>query len=134
MNQHRVTVEDLMTTAVISLNANDTVGTAREQMHIARIRHLPVVDVHRRVIGIVSSRDLLRSRPSRPVSQLMIHPVLTVHPAMPGYRAAALLREKKFGSLPVVGDDEQLVGIVTDSDFLAVAEEALGGNALTERA
>ncbi|MGZ3441293.1 MAG: CBS domain-containing protein [Polyangia bacterium] len=123
-----------MTTAVIALHAADTVGAAREQMKLARIRHIPVVDAHDRVIGIVSSRDLLRSKPARPIRELMTHPVLTVHPQTPGHRAAALLREKKFGSLPVVGDDEQLVGIVTESDFLAVAEEALGGNASTERA
>lgn len=127
-NHHRATVEELMTTAVISLHAGDTAGNAREQMSLARIRHIPVVDDHERVIGIVSSRDLLRSRPARPIRELMTHPVITVRADTPGHRAAALLREKKFGSLPVVGEDEQLVGIVTESDFLAVAEEALGGN------
>ena len=124
---HRATVEELMTTAVIALRANDTVGDAREQMELARIRHIPVVDEHERVVGIVSSRDLLRSRPSRPIRELMTHPVITVRADTPAHHAAALLRAKKFGSLPVVGEDEQLVGIVTETDFLAVAEQALGG-------
>ncbi len=131
---HRRTVEELMTTAVIALRANDSVSAAREQMELAHIRHLPVVDSHQRVVGIVSSRDILRSRPTRPIRELMTHPVITVRPQTPAHEAAAILREKKFGSLPVVGDDEQLVGIVTETDFLAVAEEALGGNAAVERA
>lgn len=131
---HRRTVEELMTTAVIALHANDSVGAAREQMELARIRHIPVVDAHQRVVGIVSSRDLLKSRPARPIRELMTHPVLTVRPDTPAHRAAAILRERKLGSLPVVGDDEQLVCIVTETDFLAVAEAALGGSAATERA
>jgi len=128
-HRHNTTVEELMTTAVIALRATDTAGHAREQMTLAHIRHIPVVDEHERVIGVVSDRDLQRARPARPIHELMTHPAITVHASTPAHRAAALMREHKFGSLPVVGDDEQLIGIVTETDFLAVAENALGGDA-----
>jgi Mg/Co/Ni transporter MgtE len=107
---------------------------ARLQMDLAHIRHIPVVDEHHRVVGIVSSRDLVRSRAGRPIRELMVHPALTVSPSTPAHQAAALLREHKFGSLPVVGDDQQLVGIIIETDCLAVAEEALGGHPAAEPA
>ena len=44
-----------------------------------------------------------------------------------------LLLEHRFGCLPVVGDDEQIVGIITESDFLKIAEQALRGVDVTHR-
>jgi len=45
----------------------------------------------------------------------------------PAYRAAELMIDRKIGSLPVVGDDGVMIGIVTETDFLAVAHKALHG-------
>jgi CBS domain-containing protein len=127
----RLTVEDLMTTAVISLRATDTVDRLRAEMAQASVRHIPVVDEGNRVIGIVSDRDLSRRSNHHPgtphVADLMTHPARTVRPSTPAHAAAAILIEHKIGSLPVVGEDEQLVGVITESDFLAVAERALRG-------
>lgn len=128
MTHRKQTVEDFMRTAVITLHVGDTLAMAREQMAIAEIRHLPVVDEHNRVVGIVSDRDLRAAgRAKKRIGDVMRHPVRTVRPSTPAYEAASLLLEHKIGSLPVIAADEQLVGIVTESDFLAVAREALGG-------
>ncbi len=121
-------VEDLMSTAVLSLHANDTVGRVREEMALADIRHIPVVDDHDHVIGIVSNRDLGRahdSRHPRRVAEIMTRDVRTVPASMPAAEAAAILLERKIGSLPVVGAEEQLIGIITETDFLRVAKQAL---------
>lgn len=117
-----------MRTAVITLRATDLIDEAREQMKLAEIRHIPVVDEHGRVVGIVSERDL-RGAPhgKHRIIEVMQHPVEVVHTTTPAYEAAAIMLRLKIGSLPVVGGDEQLVGIITETDFLAVACEALGG-------
>jgi CBS domain-containing protein len=129
MHKH-LTVEDLMRTAVIALKSTDTVAAAREQMRMAEIRHIPVVDQHNRVVGIVSERDLrAATRPKMLIADIMRHPVRMVRPSTAAHEAASILLEHKIGSLPVIGADEQLVGIVTESDFVAVAREALGGAA-----
>ena len=120
-------VEDLMSTAVIALHANDTVGKLREEMKLAEIRHIPVVDEHDHVIGIVSDRDLGRAPHPRRISEIMTTNVRTVRPSTPAAEAAAILLERKIGSLPVVGAEEQLVGIITETDFLRVAKNALDG-------
>lgn len=120
-------VEDVMRTAVVALHETDTVGEARAEMDLASFRHLPIVDENNHVVGVVSARDVLAPDAATTVAAVMRRHVVTVHPELPAHRAAHLLAAHKIGSLPVVGDDEQLVGIVTETDFLRIAEAALRG-------
>lgn len=125
-------VEDFMTTAVIAMHETDTVGRVDLEMHVADVRHIPVVDAQNHVIGVLSNRDILRAYAKGlgkpvPVAQFMSRRPVTVKASTPAYEAVAMLLEQKISSLPVVGDDEQLVGIVTATDFLAVAHHALRG-------
>lgn len=126
------TVEDFMSSAVISMKETDTIRSAEWEMNMAEIRHIPVVDQRNHVIGVLSNRDLGRalgqaeSKPI-PVAGVMSRSVLTVRPSTPAHEAATLMLEHKIGCLPVVGDDEQLIGIITETDFLRVAEKALRG-------
>ncbi len=126
------TVEELMHTAVITLRATDSVAQAREQMELAEIHHLPVVDAHNHVVGMVSDRDLHGAEVDggERLARVMRHPPYTVRPTTPAHHAAALLWRHRIGSLPVVEDDGQLIGIVTVGDFLVVACHALGGGHL----
>jgi acetoin utilization protein AcuB len=94
-----------------------------------RFRHLPVVE-DGRLVGILSDRDLrpvllspglARAR----VRELMSEDLTTVGPDAPLEEAASLLVVKKIGCLPVVAQG-RLVGIVTETDLLAVLVELLG--------
>ena len=51
-------VEKIMTTNVYTIDAKDTVETARALMTSHRVRHLPVVD-NEKIIGVISSRDVV---------------------------------------------------------------------------
>jgi CBS domain-containing membrane protein len=132
------TVEDFMSTAVITMKESDTLSAAQIEMQMAEIRHLPVVDKRGHVVGVLSDRDILRNltkidgKPT-PVTQIMSRRVQTVKASMLASEAATLLIEHKFGCLPVVGDDEQIVGIITDTDFLKIAEQALLGVDVSKR-
>jgi CBS domain-containing protein len=133
MRMRNMTVGDLMTTTLLTLKERDTVDQADIDMHLAEVRHIPIVDDRRHVVGIISDRDLLRAfgsaRVEGPieVGRIMTRRVRTVTISTPAYRAAQLMIAHKIGALPVVGEDEQLVGIITETDFLRVAFEALGG-------
>jgi len=123
-------VADLMSTALLTLKAKDTVTRADFDMKLAHIRHMPVVDDHNHVIGILSNRDVFRAlgnhkQAAIPVSEVMTHDPITVSPNQPAYEAASLMLDNKIGALPVVGEEEQLVGLVTESDFLEIAVRAL---------
>lgn len=128
----KIRVEELMTGQVVSVSAKDSVARADEVMRSADVHHLPVIDERRHVIGVVSQRDLLQAMclpdgPGRPVDGVMSREVFTVLPETPASEAAALMLDHRIGSLPVVDEHDQLIGIVTAADFLAVAHHALQG-------
>lgn len=125
-------VSEIMTRDVIGLPPSATLAEARTLMQRHHIRHLLILEDNR-LIGLVSQRDILAAQESsleqglngqfleqHSVADIMIKEVTTVSPKA-GIREAALyLQKHKYGCLPVI-DKEQLVGIVTDSDFVAVA-------------
>jgi len=123
-------VEDLMSTAVVTASMNETIGQADFDMRLAMIRHLPVVDERGHLVGIVSDRDLRRIQAEgKPVciDQVMSRDVVTVRASSPAHIAARLLAEHRIGALPVLGDEGQLVGVISETDFLRIAWQALLG-------
>ena len=129
-------VKDLMSSPVVSLLADQTVPLACEIMAFKHIRHLPVVDGHNRLVGLVTHRDLMRwtdlaaelrheGRDALRVEDMMTRDVYTAYPWM---RAAAIGRrmlESKYGCAPVIDEHDRLVGIITASDFMRVALDAI---------
>lgn len=132
-------VRDLMSRDVVTLQENDHLELAGNLMALARVRHLPVTS-DGRLVGLVTHRDLLRAQVSAlaglssdetreversvPVRAIMTRSVSTVSPDVPAVEAAAVLRDHQFGCLPVT-EDGQLVGIITEADFLDLVIGAL---------
>jgi CBS domain-containing membrane protein len=127
-------VRDLMTTEVVLLDARSPLISAEEVMGLRRVRHLPCVE-EGRFVGLITHRDLLRAylpggsaveraihASKHRVREFMHTDVQTVGPDVELTTAARLLRTHKWGCLPVVSEDGKLIGIVTDSDFLELAE------------
>jgi len=127
-------VRDLMSSEVVTLDRNDQLSIADRVMNLGRIRHMPVLDEDGRLCGLVSQRDLFRGALVRAlgygtaaqnkildslrVKEVMATDLATAHPDTPLAEAAALMQRRKIGCLPVV-DGERLVGILTESDFVA---------------
>lgn len=129
------TVADLMATALITMKASDTIGKADEDMRLAQIRHIPVVDDRGKLVGIVSNRDILRALRRGNANKVRIAEIMTPDPQTvsehaPAHYATELMIEYKIGAVPVVSEDGHLVGIVTETDFLLVADKALRSNAV----
>lgn len=97
-----------------------------------RISGLPVVDEDDKVMGVVSQTDLARrqtTRPdrSRPASKnaptartLMTTPAVTVHPEQRVVDAARIMERRHVARLPVVDEEDRLIGITTRRDLLRV--------------
>jgi CBS domain-containing protein len=128
-------VRDFMTKEVATLGRNDKLTIADDVMKLGRIRHLPVLDDEdEEVVGILSQRDLFRGALARclgygehaqqkllaqlVVKEVMTTEVETIHPDALLEDAARLMLERKIGCLVVV-ESERLVGILTESDFVA---------------
>lgn len=128
-----ITVEEIMSTSVHTLTERDTLGDARKLMSEAGIHHVPIVNGNTHLVGLVSHRDVLAVSESKlsddPLAQnpgtigvgdFMTRDVATVDRRANLRQAAVYLQKHQYGCLPVV-EDEKLIGIITDSDFVGVA-------------
>lgn len=132
MRTRELTVEELMSTALVTARADDLIADVDLEMKMADIRHIPVVDDRGRLIGIVSQRDVLRARvhaetKAIPIRSLMTRNVRTIAPDALALEAVDILLDHKIGCVPVVAEDGRLIGIVTETDFLRVARDGLLG-------
>ncbi len=128
------TVADLMTVPVVYLHPEDTVATAWQLVRERRFRHIPILGTplgggERRLVGMVSDRDLLRvagtpdHRPTDAVGQralrtLMRSPVFSAAPDASVRSVARVMFGEHVGSMPICSETGQLLGIVTRSDIL----------------
>jgi CBS domain-containing protein len=122
-----LTVSDLMTTQLITIKASEPLKEARVDMELGVVRHLPVVDDRGRLVGVVSDRDLLAHKRANRVADVMTRDVITTRPDAPAFEAASTMLDNKISSVLVVAEDNTLVGMVTQTDYLELARRALLG-------
>ena len=129
----KLRVRDLMTEEVVAMTADDSLAALRDLMYDRDVRHMPVVDRDRELVGLVTKRDLLRDSlieqrdvpdfveevilEHRCVGELMTTAVESIEPDADIGEAARIMFDNKFGCLPVV-EGQRLVGILTDADFV----------------
>jgi CBS domain-containing protein len=130
-------VSELMSNDVLTIREDAPLEQAAAEMRLGRVRHLPVVDKNGLLVGLVSQLDvmktLVRAKGSTVFDGMSGAPV-TIREDAQAADAAKLMRSKKVGSLPVVDAKGHLVGLLTEADFVAVAERALRGKPLGRRA
>ena len=133
-------VRELMSTELVTLTEDETLEHAQRCMARGRIRHLPVVRSGK-LVGLLTHRDLLAASFSIfaevdhteqrrifgtvPVVEAMHRDVVTVSPDMALREAARILLQNKYGCLPVVGSSGELLGIITEADFLRLTVRLL---------
>lgn len=104
----------------ITLDVNATVSDAKAIMKEHKIGGIPVVDADRKLLGIVTNRDLrfLKSN-SVPVRDVMTHHPLVTAEAGIGLEAAeGILQEHKIEKLPIIDTNGRLSGLITYKDIL----------------
>lgn len=121
---------DVMSRAV-TVRPETTLAEAEAILERHGFNSLPVVDANERLLGVVTSLDLLRAFAfpedvilprfsevmQRPVSSVMSRDALTVCPGTPLTRVLQKLVDTRNKSFPVV-DDERVVGVVAREDLL----------------
>ncbi len=134
-------VRDLMSDEVVTLHADSPMVDAEEIMGFRRLRHLPVVDAQKKLVGIITYRDLFRhylgphngqswiehqvQKARVKVREIMHQKVESISPDAPLLDAARTIRTTTFGCLPVIDDAGALVGIITEADFVRLADALL---------
>ena len=133
-------IEEIMTTNMITLGAEQTILDAYSLMIQHSIRHLPIVDQEQHLIGIVSDRDIRDASPSilnnnnhqdnvlqLPIKTIMKTDLITGHPLDFVEEIGAIFYEHKINCLPIV-KNRKLVGIITHSDLLHSLIELTGAH------
>lgn len=128
-------VKDIMSRPVVAIAPGASGQDALRRMHEARVRHLPVIDQHGVLVGVVTDRDLrhyLFTPSAYPqlgvmpvdtllggvaVRDIMSAPPIALQADVEVAEAAYRMRKDRVGSLPVL-DGGRVVGIVTETDLL----------------
>ncbi|WP_102160819.1 magnesium transporter [Zhihengliuella halotolerans] len=106
------------------LSVGETLESLRRRMSDAEtIYTLPVLDDQRRLIGVVSLRDLMSASPETPVAEVMSEPY-SVEATDEAEAAARRCADLRLLAVPVVDAEGRLVGILTVDDALTILEEA----------
>jgi CBS domain-containing membrane protein len=119
----RILCEDIMSRDVIAVDLEQSAASALAFLRSHDLRTAPVVDNQHRVVGLVRRAELLAGR-DQPVSQVL-DPF--VHKVMPGTAIEALLPLLSSGATHeamVVDAERRLVGVITQTDLLAVLYRA----------
>ncbi|MCM1150597.1 MAG: IMP dehydrogenase [Alistipes sp.] len=108
----------------VTISRDNTVGDALALMHENKIGGIPVVDGDRRLIGIVTNRDLrFQLDMSRSIGEVMTpgDRLITTHKTELEH-ASGILLDNKIEKLPVVDDNGRLVGLITYKDITKVQD------------
>lgn len=136
-------VDKSMTRRVITIGKKTPVLDARELMKTHGIRHLPVVDAHNTLLGIVTDRDIRSAMPSTAlaeddtaevksklatltVGEIMTSDPTTISPTHTIQDALLLIQERRVGAFPVVDSEGKLKGILSVRDLVRAFINVMG--------
>jgi len=102
-------------------NAIDTIREKREE--VENLYYIWVVDDLRKLVGVISLKDLVLEPTDRKISDIMNPEVISVHVDTDQEEVARLVKKYDLVAIPVVGDDHRLVGRITHDDIIDVIEE-----------
>ena len=111
----------------ITIPRGSTVAQALDIMAEYHIGGIPVVDDDKRLVGIVTNRDMrFERRLDRPVDEIMSKDnLVTTHQQTDLVAAAQILQENKIEKLPVVDKDNRLVGLITYKDITKAKDKPM---------
>ena len=134
-------VRDIMKGNIVSISQEEKLDLVDEIMGNGNIPHMPVTRGGR-VVGIVSHRDLLKAMLSTviefskedridllketEVSQVMTKEIQFTHPEESVADAVQRMLDYKAGCLPVVNQNHELVGLVTETDAMQLIIDTFG--------
>ena len=137
-------VKDNMIKDPITLTGDQSVSEAVDLMSDNGLHRLPVVDQNNKLIGLVTQSVIASNTPNNAstlsvfelnyllnkltIKDIMLKDVVTINQDALLEEAATILRKNDIGCLPVVQDDNTLIGIITHNDIFSAFIDLLGYN------
>lgn len=114
----KLRVSDYMTKSVVTLKPYNTVEDAIRLIEETGHDGFPVVDDSGKVVGYVSSLDLLKKEPERKISEVMSKNLYVAREYMDLRDAARVMFRTGHSKLPVVDEEGKIKGIITNTDII----------------
>ncbi|HUE77882.1 MAG TPA: magnesium transporter [Longimicrobiales bacterium] len=118
----------IMTTELVAISVHLTAGDAIQEVR-RQARELAtdfynifVVDLLRRLLGVVTLQDLVVAEPDAPIAELVEPPIVTVEVGMDQEEVGRLIARYNEPSVPVIGPNNVLLGRITWDDVMDVIE------------
>lgn len=137
-------VKDNMVPSPITIGPDSSVSEAIDLMSQNELHRLPVVDAENKLVGLVTESVITSNTPNNATSlsvfelnyllnklkiaDIMIKDVITIGKEALLEEAATVLRKNDIGCLPVVDDENKLIGIITHNDIFTAFIDLLGYN------
>ena len=119
-------VKDVMESNTYFLYENDTILHASKFMKEERIRNLPVVDQNKKLVGLITLREIIETVFHNPdqisvkAAMLKQEQVVCIEPDKDLKDAIGIMMSNKFGCLPVIDKKGNLIGIISEANLLKV--------------
>ena len=118
----------IMTVEYVALKENFTVREAIEKIRTVgldseTINICYVLDAKRQLVGTVALRYLLLSREDEVIGDIMHENVISINTQMDQEQVAAQFKKYDFTAMPVVDNEDRMVGIITVDDIVDIMEE-----------
>lgn len=123
-------IKNLMSEDIITVDKDQNLSDALKLLRKHNVSRLPVTN-NKELVGIISERDIAaklgsakyESMPASRlhISSVMVKDVITVPETMQLDEVARLMLENGIGSVPVMDEDDKMVGIVSKADFVTLA-------------
>lgn len=111
----------------VTLPLDSLVRDAKANMKEHSIGGIPIVDANKKLIGIVTNRDLrFEKNDMRPIAEVMTSEnLVTVGEGTSLQQAEVILQENKIEKLPVVNDKDELIGLITFRDITKLTQKPI---------
>lgn len=130
-DHYDLAVGEIMTTEFVSVHQDTSVDDAIDHFqafapddpHRSTIYYVYVVDDEDRIVGVASLRELLGAPGDDPISTVVAEDVITFEVDADAQMAAVDVAQLTFSAVPVVDENDRLVGIVRSDELIGVIEE-----------
>ncbi|XQY92825.1 magnesium transporter [Metabacillus sp. HB246100] len=128
LHYEEYTAGSIMTTEYIAIHANQTLNSAmqilkNEAPNAETIYYVFVIDEDKKLVGVISLRDLIINEPDAMVSDIMNERVYSVSVGEDQEEVARKMKDYNFLALPVIDFRGHLLGIITVDDIVDVIDE-----------
>jgi len=113
-----IKVKDYMTRNVFTLKPENTVRDAVELVKKTGHDSFPVVDDGMKVVGYISAVDILDKDPETKIEEIMSKELYVARDFMDLRDAARVMFRTGHSKLPVVDEENRLVGIISNADVI----------------